>query len=116
MKTLTINGTNFELKVPRKNKVTISEALEYLERYKGRTIYDCYERPSVYKEAIYSDWLCWLRTTVNVGYFGVTGYNCMQFSLGALAWIDDKYYLLRITRDHNIAVELTGYTAYTFND
>ncbi len=110
MKTLTINGVDFEVKTPRKNTVTIFEAYSYLNRYKHRDLWSCYSKPSEAKTSIYSQWLKWYTDVDNtLTEFCITGYNSMCFSLGAL-YTDIKtntHYLLSITKAHNVATVLT---------
>ena len=110
MKTITINGVNFEVKTPRKNKVYFNQCVNYLMRYQGRDIWDCYDRPSEVKQEIYKDWVKWYTDCdKNVDLFGITSYNCMQFSLGCLYYDRENNvrYSLSITRDHNVATVIT---------
>lgn len=102
MKTLNINGVNFEVKKPRKNKLSLKRTIETLERYDGRTIFECYDNPSSYKEDIYFNWVHWSLYD-NISYFGVSGYNCMAFSLQGLYFDGTNYYLLSITKCNNTA-------------
>lgn len=98
MKTITINGREFELYVPTKhipNK-------DNLERYAGRSITDCYDRPSKTKSEIYYDWLQWAINS-NVEMFGVSSYNSNIFTLQGYIEMDGKKYILSITKCHNIA-------------
>lgn len=105
MKTIEINGIDFEVKRPRKNKLELETVLRWVDRYAGRTIYDCYDRPSHAKQSIYDSWLNWYTedTQDRVDYFGVSGYNCMSFSLQAIYYGDYGIYLLSITKAHNTA-------------
>ena len=119
MKTLIINGCTFEVYKPRKNKVTLNQAIDYLERYQHRDIWDCYDKPSTTKVSIYNEWLQWYTEQGNeIDYFCVTSYNCMQFSLGALYFDNNTntFYILSITASHNTATVIDGVTTYTFND
>jgi hypothetical protein len=104
-KTLTINGVNFEVKTPRKNKLSLESVINTLDRNAGRTIYDCYDRPSEVKLSIYNEWLDWYTGCDDdtVDYFGVSSYNGFNFSLQALAEVDGYYYLISITKANNTA-------------
>ena len=97
--TITLNGHRFEVQKSKYAKV------ENLARYSGRTIYDCYERPSTAKVAIYREWEEWAYLN-DVQYFGVSYYNCSHFSLQGLVEHSGKLYILRITSCHNIAYEI----------
>ena len=105
-KTIDIFGERFEVKTPRKNKLSLEQTIRHLDHYSGRDIWDCYERPSRSKENIYEKWLKWYSDAPEnaLDMFGVSSYNCMQFSLQAL-YCDSKgnYYLLIITASHNYA-------------
>lgn len=66
----------------------------------GRTIYDCYSKPSSKKVSIYNEWLHWAINN-NVIYFGVASYNCNIFTLQGIITIDDDDYLVYITPSYN---------------
>ena len=95
-KTITLNGHTFEV---HRSKYTNTLDLAY---YRGRTIYDCYERPSHTKVAIYKEWEEWAYLN-NVLHFGVCSYNTFGFSLQGLVDHCGHTYLLRITPTHNYA-------------
>lgn len=103
MRTLEINGINFEVTVPRKGTIV---CIDRLARTSGLDLSSYYERPSEYKKAIYNDWFSWYIDTndkqiAEIRYFGVSGANCMQFSLSFLVEYNGKIYVAWITRDHN---------------
>ena len=68
----------------------------------GRTLDDCYTRPSATKQSIYWDWLMWANDN-NVQYFGVRSYNSNMFTLQGMVEIDGLYYILEITPTRNTA-------------
>ena len=72
-KNINIGGVEFKVS---------SKCVEY-NKYMlcGRTLYDCYNRPSLTKENIWNYWLNWALETPNVYDLGVRGYNCHFFSL-----------------------------------
>lgn len=73
-----------------------------LTRYAGRTLTDCYTKPSPTKASIYIDWLKWASDN-GVDYFGVNSYNTSIFTLQGLIEIDSTIYLLHITPSSNKA-------------
>lgn len=77
MKTITLNGHTFEVHFSKYTQV------ENLARYAGRTIYQCYDRPSTTKVSIYKEWEEWAYLN-DVQYFGVSSYSGFQFSLQGL--------------------------------
>ena len=99
-KTITINGVDFQV-IRSKTASTL-----YLSRYAGRTVYDCYERPSYSKTYIYNNWLEWA-TNAGVEDFGVRGYNGFQFTLQGKIVIDGNTYVLYITKTSNKAYLIT---------
>lgn len=96
MTSITLNGERFEVHRSKYAKV------ENLARYAGRTIYQCYERPSTAKVHIYKEWEEWAYLN-DVQYFGVSSYSGFQFSLQGLVEHEGKTYLLSITKSHNYA-------------
>ena len=96
-----INGVTFELTIPRKEVWVIKR-----EKWDGfNAIYECYNKPSVYKVEIWEDWYKWAISTVGVRSFYISGYNCMQFSIsGRYEDENGNVYNLHITRDHNRAI------------
>ena len=96
MKTIEINGVTFEV---HKSKAV---STVFLDRYAGRTINDCYERPSYSKTYIYNNWLEWA-TNAGVEQFGISGYNGFQFTLQGKIEIDGITYILHITKSANKA-------------
>ena len=96
MKTIEINGVTFEV-----HKSSMVSTV-YLDRYAGRGINDCYERPSYSKKYIYNNWLEWA-TATGVQQFGISGYNGFQFTLQGIIEIDGVTYVLHITKSANKA-------------
>lgn len=71
-----------------------------------RTLYDCYERPSARKQAIWDEWNRWFRIDMESGRYGVRSYNCSFFTItGVVEW-EGKFYFLDITASHNRAYEM----------
>ena len=99
--TVTISNKTFEICKPiTSNNIYINT----------RDIYDCYSNPSVYKKSIYEQWAHWFIHERNCFRFGVSSYNCMQFSISALTWVEElgcECYL-HITKAHNYLSPVYG--------
>ena len=105
MKTITINGVDFELIKPR-----IAEVKPFRGWFcDEEAIFNCYDRPSLAKIGIWNSWLKWARDTDGIVAFEITSYNCMQFTIGG-GYVDDNgdEYVLYITRAHNRAYKVTN--------
>ena len=66
-----------------------------------RDIYDCYERPSQHKVAIFNEWRNWF--VANNGYCTVSSYNCMMFTIAGYVTdinTNERYYCY-ITKSYN---------------
>ena len=96
MTNITVNGKTFSV---HKSKYANVNNLGY---YAGRTLYDCYERPSATKVSIYNDWLKWASDN-NVYHFGVSSYNAHTFTLQGLLEYEGKTFLLSISASANKA-------------
>lgn len=96
MTTITLNGHSFEVHKSKYAKV------ENLARYAGRSLYDCYEKPSTAKQEIYKEWLEWVWLN-GVMYFGVQSYSSHMFTLQGLVEHCGHTYILHITPAHNYA-------------
>lgn len=94
--TITLNGHTFT--VHRSKYVN----MDILHRYSGRTLDDCYARPSYSKQYIYKMWEEWAHLN-DVEYFGVSGYNGFQFTLQGLVHQNNHTYILHITKSGNKA-------------
>lgn len=92
-KIIKINGVSFELQ----NNVI---KLPLVERYPHRTIWDCYDRPSAKKVAIYEEWLSYANSIDAQG-FTVSSYNCNFFSLTFEFRYEGVKYHANITYAHN---------------
>ena len=68
------------------------------ERMKQRTLEQCYNKPSMRKKAIYSDWWHWSKRN-DLQLFGVRSYNTNVFTLECLYITanDGNMYYLEIT-------------------
>lgn len=77
-----------------------------LSNYGWRSLYCCYERPSVYKERAYEECLRMLRDFDAYEKYTVIGYNSCTFSFGSIVWLKGQMYLMYITKEHNYLVEL----------
>lgn len=49
----------------------------------GRTLLSCYEKPSIYKQGIYNEWVEWSKH-LNIKNFGISSYNGFIFTLGGI--------------------------------
>lgn len=92
--TMEINGIEFVIEKPL-DYVPLTNAF-------NRDLMDCYNRPSIYKIAIWESWLKWSDKLPGICQLGVTSYNCNFFTIGGL-WIteDGKKYVLHITKTRN---------------
>lgn len=77
-KYMDINGERFQVIKPRNHKPALANP------YFMRDLWDCYERPSGTKEAIYNEWYDWYKTDDRLSEFGVTSYNTFSFTLGCV--------------------------------
>lgn len=68
----------------------------------NRDLMDCYNRPSIYKIAIWESWLKWADKLPGICELGVTSFNFNLFTIGGV-WIteDGKKYVLHITKTRN---------------
>lgn len=82
-----------------RNKYTNPNILAY---YEGRTLTDCYTKPSATKISIYNEWLHWAVEN-GITHFGVRSYNTNIFTLQGLATVDGVDYVLNITPTSNKA-------------
>ena len=116
MRTIDINGFEFELIKPRKYKRYFEDVNRMINNYTSRDIWDCYSRPSYIKEHIFRVWKNWEYSSNGenskyaISNIEVSSYNSMQFTLSGIAWSkedDGKIYILAISRDHNRAIEVS---------
>lgn len=77
-KYMNINGQTFEVIKPRKYPVSLTN------KYYLRGLSDCYEKPSVHKQAIYDEWYEWYRSDIRLSEFGITSYNTFMFTIGCI--------------------------------
>lgn len=99
--TVEINGMEFTL--------DIKNTIPYEHELNGYTdIHTAYDRPSVYKQAIWRDWENWHRE--NGGYCVISSKNCSFFTI--TGFIDDmetgKRYMTYITYVNNYLYEVEG--------
>lgn len=87
----TINGVKFEIGTP------VQEG-----HWSDRTVYDCYDRPSDAKRAIWEDWANYILDTFRTVRFGVESYNGFQFTISGVVEWEGQQYQLYITKCHNI--------------
>lgn len=104
MKTIEIEGKIFELC----GVVDSERAVKRIMGNSGRTVADCYERPSEVKKSIERDWRRWFADSPALRHMGVESYNCMMFTLTGVYRIEmmDEEYLLYITPAHNRAYRI----------
>lgn len=97
MKTITLNGINFEVS---------KKALNIDTRNRYNTVYNCYGRCSKLKENI---WLSWkdffVKLTNPTGVMFVNSFNSFQFTIGAICRLYDKILYFLITPSHNYVYE-----------
>lgn len=99
MKTITINGIDFEL-------CKTGEINETQQAWHKRlTIDQAYSNPSTTKTEIYKEWLQFARET-NASCFGISSYNCMMFTIGMYVNVGNNKYWLYITKAHNRAYKI----------
>lgn len=109
MRKIEINGYEFELAKDTRNFYEVINSQNHF----GRTLWDCYTRPSHMKELIYALWKNWFDSLeqpqphMYAHRMGVYSYNTNVFTLSMLIQVDGKYYFLKITPSHNYATELT---------
>lgn len=100
MKTTEINGVEFEVYNGK-----------YFDYRKPMTLLEAYERPSIYNQEIYNDWIEW-KWEVNISFdnawsiieFGIISYNVFKFTLGGKIINNatgEVIGQLIITREHN---------------
>ena len=101
MKTMTINGIEFEVIRPR--KYNPRAAVEAVKDCAGRGLSYYYDRPSVWKQDVFEEWREWYTGAENISHFGVCSANAQQFSISALLHDDagDVIGVITITKAHN---------------
>ena len=100
MKTMTINGIEFEVIHPK--KYDPRAAIEAVKDCAHRELSYYYDKPSVWKQDVFEEWREWYATAENVFYFGICSANCQTFSISALLTNGVGVIgIIRITRDHN---------------
>ena len=110
MKTLSINGVNFEVTRPRDLERTNQH---YLDLYfsEPKRIKDCYNKPSHIKELIYYQWHNWFDNEItrkcfeDMVWLGVKSYNTFSFTLGACVSMNGIDYIMEITPTHNRLIQ-----------
>lgn len=104
-KTIEINGVSFELTIPRKEVHAIER-----DKWDGyNAIFECYDRPSIYKQDIWEEWFKWAVDTIGVRSFYICGHSCMTFSIAGLYEdANGEQYNLYITRDHNRVIKVNA--------
>ena len=90
-RTFKLNGKVFDVKSDIHDEVTIN----------CRDLYSCYDNPSIYKRAIWSEWAAWFMS-MNCFRFGVRSFNTFMFTIEALVYVEefesDCYLLITPTR------------------
>ena len=90
-RTFNLNGKVFDVKSDIHDEVTINH----------RDLYSCYDNPSTYKQAIWSNWCSWFMS-MNCFRFGIRSFNCQMFTIEALVYVEefesDCYLLITPTR------------------
>lgn len=100
MKTMTINGIEFEVIHPRKYDPRAD--VEAVKDCAGRDPAYYYDRPSTCKQEIFNDWLDWYADAENVSHFGICSASTNAFSISALLHDDagDVIGVITITKAH----------------
>ena len=98
-KIINVNGVSFEL---QKEVIT----LPIVDYHPHRTIWDCYDRPSSKKIAIYEAWLRYA-DSIDAQGFKVSSYNCNFFSLKFEFRYEGIKYHAYITYAHNYLYKVT---------
>lgn len=107
-KTIKIGDNYYEVvKITTVKGKELYNSWKHSKNYYGcRSLYDCYERPSVYKQRAYEECMSMLNDFEYFEWDTVIGYNCMMFSYGAYVEYDNVAYVMYITKEHNYLVEL----------
>ena len=98
MKTIEINGEMFEIKKVNADKLSAFERM--VKRRAGFDLDNYYAKPSNIKRNIWWSWRSWSLDCDGCmirNYFGVTGANCNQFTIGTLSELG----VIIITKAHN---------------
>lgn len=95
-KYIEIDGISFEVK----------KRLNIIQGYELKTLYDCYNNPSMIKQDIMKYWVDFAIKHNSGVYFGVAGYNCMMFTFDAMIMHEDKKYYIHITPKNNYIMEV----------
>lgn len=101
MKTITLNGVEFEVS----RKALDIEPI----RYMGRNLDGCYERPSVKKRRIWNEWVNYFYELTNpshsislsMAHPFVNSYNVNVFTIGCNFNLNGVNYSAKITPRHN---------------
>ena len=95
--TVRLNGRTFTIH----NESNKGNAmLPLVQAHSGRSLWECYSRPSVTKERIYVDWCEWSILN-DVKSFGVCSYNTFGFSLTGVIQYGGHDYIMYITPSYN---------------
>lgn len=87
------------------------DSLKIRTQWTYNTIWDAYNKPSVYKEEAWQEWCKWINDNYAYGDYEIviSGRNCMMFTISAkVREKDGTAWYLWITRDHNRAYKLVG--------
>lgn len=98
MKTIEINGEMFEIKKVNADRLSALERM--IKRCVGFDLDNYYVKPSNIKCNIWWSWRTWSLDCDDCmirNYFGITGANCNQFTIGTLSELG----VIIITKSHN---------------
>lgn len=95
MKSITINGTEFELLNKKVSEPHISRM----------DLQSCYARPSITKLHIWQEWMDWFYDGGNTE-FGISSYNSHCFTIHGIVTVGCTRYYVYITKAHNRAYEI----------
>lgn len=110
MRTLTINGVDFEVIKPRKSNIAFFDRLFNMSDC--RTLQDCYAKPSRAKLNIWDWWRSWFAHVLGFKgvsfkqFCGVSSYNNNFFTLHGLLTYNGEDYIVFITPWHKRLIKV----------
>ena len=97
-----IGGIEFKVKKFKGDKLKkLNYAYDLIGKTNTRTLYDCYNKPSEAKQAIYKKWIDWWLETPEVHHIHIKSYNTNVFTLECTYKNDDVIGIINITPTKN---------------
>ena len=91
-KIIEINGVSFE----------VEKAIDHEPAREYTRLEDCYANPSSTKQEIWLDWFKFFAEASDYNFeMWVSSYNCVTFTISAIATINGQRYFFYITKCHN---------------